>query len=72
MIALLGPQIILLQETMGPRDLVKEVLESWLPGWAFEAVDVVGRSGSLAIGWMTNQIRCENIWFFQSRMGIDV
>ena len=26
--ALLDPQIILLQETMGPRDMVKEVLES--------------------------------------------
>ena len=72
MIAFLHPQIILLQETMGPWDMVKEVLESWLPGWAFEVVDVVGRSGGLAIGWMTNQIRCENIWRFHAGMGIDV
>jgi hypothetical protein len=54
MIALLDPQIILLQETMDPQDMVKEALESWLPGWVFEAVDVVGRSRGLAIGWMTN------------------
>lgn len=61
MIALIDPQIILLQETMGLSDKVKAALESWLPGWAFEAVDAVGRSGGLAIGWVANQIRCENI-----------
>ena len=72
MIALLGPQIILLQETMVPRDLVKEVLESWLPGWVFEAVDAVGRSGGLAIGWLTSQIRCESIWGFHVGIGIEV
>ena len=72
MIALLDPQIILLQETMGPSDKVKEALESWLPGWVFEAVDAVGRLGGLAIGWVANQIRCENIWGFHSGMGIDV
>ena len=71
MITLLGPQIILLQETMGPRDLVKEVLEHWLPGWAFETVDAAGRSGGLAIGWLTYQIRCENIWGFLVGLGIE-
>ena len=72
MITLLDPQIILLQETMGSSDKVKEALESWLPGWVFEAMDTVGRSGGLAIGWVANQIRRENNWGFQSGMGIDV
>ena len=57
---------------MGLSDKVKESLESWLPGWVFEKVDAVGKSGGLAIGWLANQIRCENIWGFQSGMGIDV
>ena len=72
MIALLDPHIILLQETMGPSDKVKEALESWLPRWVFEAVDAVGKSGGLAIVWVANQIRCENIWGFHLGMGIDV
>ena len=33
---------------------------------------MVRKSSGLAIGWVSNQIRCENIWGFQSRMGIDV
>ena len=72
MITLLDPQIILLQETMGLSNKVKEALESWLPRWVFEAVDAVGKSRGLAIGWVANQIRCENIWGFHSGMGIDV
>ena len=72
MITLLSPQIILLQETMGSRDLVKEALESWLPGWAFEAVDAAGRSGGVAIGWMSTIIRCENFWGFHGVIGIKV
>ena len=44
------PHIILLQETMGTSDTVKKALESWLSGWAFEAVDAAGKSGGLAIG----------------------
>lgn len=55
---------------MGLWDLVKKVLESWLP--SFEEVGAVGRSGGLAIGWMTNQIRCQNIWGFHAGIGIDV
>lgn len=66
------PQIIILQETMGPSEKVKEALEQWLPRWVFETVDAVRKSGGLAIGWGSSQIRCENIWGFQSGMGIDV
>ena len=72
MITLLGPQIILLQEMMGPRDLVKEALESWFPGWAFEAVDAAGRLGGVAIGWLTSMIRCDNFWGFRAGIGVEV
>jgi hypothetical protein len=57
---------------MGTNEKVKEALESWLPGWVFKVVDAIGKSGGLAIGWMSSQIRCENIWGFQYGMGIDV
>ena len=53
MVALHDPQIILLQETMGASENVKKALESWLPGWVFELVDVVGKSGGLAIRWVS-------------------
>lgn len=72
MVAMYDPQIILLQETMGASDSVKKALESWLSGWNFEAVDAIGKSGGLAIGWLTRQIRCENIWGTQSAIGVDV
>lgn len=57
---------------MGSCEHVKKVLESWLSSWAFEAVDVAGKSGGLAIGWLTKQIRCENIWGIQSGIGASV
>ena len=62
MVAMYDPYIILLQETMGQSENVKKALEGCLPGWSFEMVDVVGRSGGLAIGWLKRQIKCENLW----------
>lgn len=62
MVAINDPHIILLQETMGASENVKKALESWLSSWVFEVVDAIGKSGGLAIGWLTKQIGCENIW----------
>jgi hypothetical protein len=70
MVDLYGPSIIL-QETMGLSTKVKKVLEGFLPGWAFEAVDVAGRSRGLAIGWLHRQIRCDNLWGIQLGIGAD-
>lgn len=69
MISFVGPQIILLEETMGPRDLVREVLESWLLGWSFE---VVGRLGGVAISWVPALTRCEFLWGFRGGLGLKV
>lgn len=70
MVSLLAPQIIFLQETMGPWDVVKGVPKSWLPGWSFEAVDAMGRSGGVAIDWIPALIRCEYIWGFRGGLGM--
>jgi hypothetical protein len=45
------PDVILLQETLGLGVVVKERLESWLPGWTFETLDVRGHFGGLVVGW---------------------
>ena len=47
------PDVILLQETLGESSIIKERLESWLPGWSFVTLDVRGRSGGMAVGWKT-------------------
>ena len=44
------PDILLLQETLGGGDVIKEKFESWFLGWTFVTLDVRGRSGGLAMG----------------------
>ena len=36
------PDVILLQETLGVGDVIKNCLESWMPGWSFITLDVKG------------------------------
>lgn len=35
-------------------------------------MDAAGRSGGVAIGWLTSMIRCENFWGFHAGIGIEV
>ena len=39
--------ILVLQETLGGGDVIKEKLESWFTGWNFVTLDVRGHSGVL-------------------------
>ena len=64
------PDILLLQETLGGGDVIKEKLENWFFGWSFVALDVRGRSGGLAMGWDTRVVKALNIWGMESVLGM--
>lgn len=55
MVDIYGPSIILFQETMGLSENVKKVLEGFLPGWTFEAVDATGRSRGFGY-WLVAEV----------------
>ena len=42
--------VILLQETLGAGEVIRERLESWILGWSFFTLDARGRSEGLAVG----------------------
>ena len=64
--------IILLQETLGSADHITSSLQSLSPSWTFLAMDVVGRSGGLAIGYNPRTIRVSASWGGHRFMGIDL
>lgn len=51
---------------------MKKALEGCLSRWSFEAVDVVGKLGGLAISWLQRQLRCKILWGIQSGIGVDL
>ena len=66
------PDILLLQETLGGGDVIKEKLESWFFGWNFVTLDVRGHSGGLAMGWDTHVVRALNLWGMDLVLGMTV
>lgn len=70
-ITLEHPNIIMLQETLGVGDFVKEILESWLSGWLFVTLDVRGRLGGLAVGWNERTVKSLNSWGMESILGLN-
>jgi len=66
------PDVILLQETLGVGDAIKNCLESWLPGWSFLTLDVKGRSGGLAVGWRNSCMKLVDSWGMDSVLCVDV
>ena len=62
MMEVLSPEIILLQETMGPNMEVELLLSSLLQLYCFTAQSANGHSGGLAIGWKKSSIQCTNSW----------
>ena len=63
--------IILLQETLGLAEHITSSLQSISPGWTFKAMDVVGRSGGLSIGYNPRTIKVSTSWGDHGFMGID-
>ena len=66
------PDVILLQETLGVGEVIKEKLENWLPGWCFLTLDANGRSGGLAVGWRKCSVKLVNAWGMESVLGADL
>ena len=64
------PDVILLQEILGIGDVVKIRLESWFPRWNFETLDVRGRYGGMAIGWIVRNVKVMNLWGMESILGL--
>ena len=62
MMEVLSPEVIFLQETMGPEPDVETSLSSLLPLYSFTAQSALGHFGGLAIGWKKTRIRCTNSW----------
>ena len=66
------PDVILLQETLGVGEVIKERLESWIPGWSFVTLDARGRSGGLAVGWKNCCMKLVNAWGMDAALGAEV
>ena len=68
----LSPEVILLQETMGPEMEVENLLSSLLPLYSFTTQSARGHSGGLAIGWKKSCICCTNTWGSSLGLGAQI
>eukprot|EP00253_Pinus_taeda_P035499 PITA_35499 len=66
------PDIIFLQETLGPADTIEHCLNSITPRWKFLATDASGRSGGLAIRINPRTIRLDSSWGGKGFLGADI
>eukprot|EP00253_Pinus_taeda_P034258 PITA_34258 len=66
------PDIILLQEKLGPGEAIYLSLNTLAARWKFLAIDADGRSGGLAIGYNPKSIRLDSSWGGQGFMGADI
>eukprot|EP00253_Pinus_taeda_P018177 PITA_18177 len=66
------PDFILLQETLGKSIEIEIALMSLLPGWRFTALDSVGHSGGLGIGYREGRVRILNQWGMEHAMGTEI
>ena len=64
--------VIMLQDTLGVGEVIKERLESWLPCWSFVTLDARGRSGGLAVGWRNCCVKLTNAWGLDSVLGVEI
>ena len=64
------PDVILLQEIMGPEVKVTTLLTSILKYFSFVAQSARGHSGGLEIGWNHSTVQCLNSWGALFGLGI--
>ena len=62
----------MLQETLGKGDEVIRILLKLLPGWAFHALDVVGRSGGVVSGYNTRKLRETSSWGSENFLAMEL
>lgn len=48
------------------------LLESWLLGWSFHALDVLGRSGGISLGVKNRTIELNRVWGGIEHLGADI
>ena len=66
------PVVIFLQETLGPSNVIKDLLKRLLLGWDFMVLYAKGRSCGLATGWKLTSFRMSNSWGSLSCLGMDI
>eukprot|EP00253_Pinus_taeda_P017589 PITA_17589 len=64
--------LVFLQETLGVVDIISPLMESMLPGWHFQAIDVNGRSGGIALGYNPRSINLMGTWGGIGFIGADI
>lgn len=64
--------VIFLQETLGLTEPITHLLESILPIWNFNSLDVNGRSEGIVMGYNTRTIKMNNIWGGSGFIGVDL
>jgi len=64
-------EIIILQEMLGLVDHIYCVLQSLKPEWNFQSLDVMGRSGGLALGFNPCTIHLKACWGGAGFIGMD-
>lgn len=64
--------IIMLQETLGNDESIEQTLSTVKPGWQFHALDAIGRSGGLAIGYNPRSINASATWGGVGFIGLDL
>ncbi len=64
--------VVFLQETLGLAEAITHHLESMLPGWFFQALDVNGHSGGIVLGYNPRSIKLCNIWGDIEYIGADI
>lgn len=63
--------VLLLKETLGNGVEVESMLNALLPGWKFSAMDSVGHSGGLTVGYREGRIKIRNQWGMKQAMGME-
>lgn len=64
--------IVFLQETLGATDIISPLMESMLPRWLFQAIDVNGRSRDIALGYNPRSINLMGTWGGIGFIGADI
>lgn len=64
--------IIMLQETLCSADQLTRAMQTLVPAWCFHAIDAVGRSGGLAIGFNPRSIKMDSAWGGPRFLGLDI
>ena len=72
MLSVHKPDVVLLQENLGPELDVTTLISSISPLYTFLAQSARGHSGGFAIGWNESTITCSNSWGSPIGLGVQI